>query len=64
MQKNEPDRTEFEGYQEHDIQDLIYYSKLTPEQKLDHLENLIKSLIDIMPTESKENWRKLKELGF
>lgn len=65
MQKNEPAEIDFDGgYQEHDVQDLIYYSNLTPEQKLDRLEKLIKSLIDIMPAEAKENWHKLKELGF
>lgn len=54
----------FGQYEEHDLNDLIYYSQLSAEEKLNYLEKLVKSLHDIMPDESKKLAIKLKNLGF
>ena len=47
-----------------DIEDLKSYMKLTPEQKLDYLEKLVRFLDEITPRAAKENWQKLKALGY
>lgn len=49
---------------EFDVEDLKYYMKLTPEQKLNYLEKLVRFLDEITPREAKENWQKLKALGY
>lgn len=57
---NQSNRTGFEDLEEADIR---YYRQLSPEQKLNHLEKLLKNLYEMMSPEARENARKLREEG-
>lgn len=50
--------------EEFDREDLLYFSRLTPEEKLNYLEKLVRSLEAITPPQAKEWGKKLKKLGF
>ncbi len=50
--------------EEFDLTDIQFFMNLTSEEKLNYLENLIKSLDDITPPEAKKMQEKLRDSGF
>lgn len=63
MSESDSNQSSKTGFADLEDADIRYYRQLSPEQKLNHLERLVKNLYEMMSPEARENARKLREAG-